>query len=86
VLLVIGQHRLLASRQAQSPTQTQIHNKQTTPQPDDPLAGKTPEEVAAEAERRRKAEEARKAKAAKEAERAELRRQVCHVGPVGVGV
>lgn len=38
---------------------------------DDPLAGKTPEDV----ERRRKAEEARKAKAAKEAERAELRRQ-----------
>lgn len=45
-------------------------------QPDDPLAGKTPEEVAAEAERRRKAEEARKVKAIKDAEQAERRRQV----------
>ena len=45
-------------------------------QPDDPNAGKTAEEIAAEAERKRKAEEARKLKAAKDAERAELRRQV----------
>ena len=45
-------------------------------QQDDPNAGKTVEEIAAEAERRRKAEEVRKAKAAKDAERAALRRQV----------
>lgn len=44
-------------------------------QPEDPNAGKTPEEIAAEAERRRKAEEARQARARKNAERAELRRQ-----------
>ncbi|TFJ87680.1 hypothetical protein NSK_001030 [Nannochloropsis salina CCMP1776] len=43
--------------------------------PEDPNAGKTPEEIAAEAERRRKAEEARQARARKNAERAELRRQ-----------
>lgn len=73
-VLMTGSSRLVAM-----PCMTdtlQLPSLPNSLQQDDPNAGKTVEEIAAEAERRRKAEEVRKAKAAKDAERAALRRQV----------
>lgn len=76
VIMEIGIHSFLLSDLS---SQVLISLPLTSPlptrtQPEDPNAGKTPEQIAAEAAQKRKAEELRHAKAAKDAERAALRR------------